>query len=63
MPSSSMTCAMPWREYQGKPLDEAMDGIVADEFNRETVLDTGLTKHNIDPKKSERLSRAYRWLV
>ena len=40
-----------WREYQGKPLGEALRGILMDEFKHEDVLVTELTKRKINPER------------
>lgn len=40
-----------WREYQGKPLGEALRGILMDEFKHEDVLVTALTQRKINAEK------------
>jgi len=40
-----------WRAYQGKPLAEALRGILMDEFKHEDVLVTALTQRKINPEK------------
>jgi len=40
-----------WREYQGKPLGEALRGILMDEFKHEDELVTELTKRKINPER------------
>lgn len=40
-----------WTEYQGKPLGEALRGILMDEFKHEDVLVTELTKRKINPER------------
>src|SRR2546422_1763159 len=40
-----------WREYQSKPLGEALRGILMDEFKHEDVLVTELTKRKINPER------------
>jgi len=40
-----------WSEYQGKPLGEALRGILIDEFKHEDVLVTELTKRKINPER------------
>ncbi|MBI3355647.1 MAG: VIT1/CCC1 transporter family protein [Nitrospirae bacterium] len=40
-----------WREYQGKPLGEALRGILMDEFKHEDVLVTELTNRKINPER------------
>ncbi len=40
-----------WREYQGKPIGEALRGILMDEFKHEDVLVTELTKRKINPER------------
>lgn len=40
-----------WGEYQGKPLGEALRGILMDEFKHEDVLVTELTKRKINPER------------
>lgn len=40
-----------WREYQNKPLGEALRGILMDEFKHEDVLVTELTKRKINPER------------
>ena len=40
-----------WREYQGKPLAEALTGILLDEFKHEDVLVTALTERKINAEK------------
>jgi vacuolar iron transporter family protein len=40
-----------WREYQHKPLGEALRGILMDEFKHEDVLVTELTKRKINPER------------
>jgi VIT1/CCC1 family predicted Fe2+/Mn2+ transporter len=39
------------RKYQGKPLGEALRGILMDEFKHEDVLVTELTKRKINPER------------
>lgn len=40
-----------WREYQEKPLGEALRGILMDEFKHEDVLVTALTQRKINAEK------------
>ena len=40
-----------WREYQGQPLGEALQGILMDEFKHEDVLVTALTERKINAEK------------
>ncbi len=40
-----------WRAYQGKPLAEALRGILMDEFKHEDVLVTALTQRKINAEK------------
>ena len=40
-----------WREYQGKPLGEALRGILMDEFKHEDTLVTALTQRKINAEK------------
>lgn len=40
-----------WREYQGKPLGEALRGILMDEFKHEDVLVTALTQRKINAER------------
>jgi VIT1/CCC1 family predicted Fe2+/Mn2+ transporter len=40
-----------WREYQGQPLGEALNGILMDEFKHEDVLVTALTERKINAEK------------
>jgi vacuolar iron transporter family protein len=40
-----------WREYQGHPLGEALQGILMDEFKHEDVLVTALTERKINAEK------------
>lgn len=40
-----------WREYQGKPLGEALRSILMDEFKHEDVLVTALTRRKINAEK------------
>lgn len=40
-----------WREYQGQPLGEALQGILMDEFKHEDVLVTALTQRKINAEK------------
>ena len=40
-----------WHEYQGKPLGEALRGILMDEFKHEDVLVTELTNRKINPER------------
>ena len=40
-----------WREYQGKPLGEALCGILMDEFKHEDTLVTALTQRKINAEK------------
>ena len=40
-----------WRAYQGRPLAEALRGILMDEFKHEDVLVTALTQRKINPEK------------
>jgi VIT1/CCC1 family predicted Fe2+/Mn2+ transporter len=40
-----------WREYQGQPLGEALQGILMDEFKHEDVLVTSLTERKINAEK------------
>ena len=40
-----------WREFQHKPLGEALRGILMDEFKHEDVLVTALTKRKINAEK------------
>ena len=40
-----------WREYQGQPLGEALQGILLDEFKHEDVLVTALTQRKINAEK------------
>ncbi len=40
-----------WREYQGRPLGEALRGILMDEFKHEDVLVTALTERKINAEK------------
>lgn len=40
-----------WRQYQGKPLGEALRGILMDEFKHEDVLVTALTERKINAEK------------
>lgn len=40
-----------WREYQDKPLGEALRGILMDEFKHEDVLVTALTQRKINAEK------------
>lgn len=40
-----------WREYQGKPIGEALRGILMDEFKHEDVLVTALTQRKINAEK------------
>lgn len=40
-----------WREYQDKPLGEALRGILMDEFKHEDLLVTELTKRKINPER------------
>jgi hypothetical protein len=51
-----------WREYQGQPLGEALQGILMDEFKHEDVLVTALTERKINAEKnSQHLFRVKRW--
>ncbi|MDZ4732670.1 MAG: hypothetical protein SGJ16_03660 [Nitrospirota bacterium] len=40
-----------WRKYQGRPLGEALRGILMDELKHEDVLVTELTKRKINPER------------
>ena len=40
-----------WREYQGQPLGEALNGILMDEFKHEDVLVTALTERRINAER------------
>ena len=40
-----------WREYQGQPLGEALNGILMDEFKHEDALVTALTERRINAEK------------
>ncbi len=40
-----------WQEYQGRPLGEALRGILMDEFKHEDVLVTALTERKINAEK------------
>jgi vacuolar iron transporter family protein len=40
-----------WKEYQGRPLGEALRGILMDEFKHEDVLVTALTERKINAEK------------
>lgn len=40
-----------WKSYQGKPLAEALRGILMDEFKHEDVLVTALTQRKINPER------------
>jgi VIT1/CCC1 family predicted Fe2+/Mn2+ transporter len=40
-----------WREYQGQPLGEALNGVLMDEFKHEDVLVTALTERKINAEK------------
>lgn len=40
-----------WREYQGRPLGEALRGILMDEFKHEDALVTALTERKINAEK------------
>ncbi|SPP63539.1 VIT1/CCC1 transporter family protein [Nitrospira lenta] len=40
-----------WQAHQGKPLGEALHGILMDEFKHEDVLVTALTQRQINPEK------------
>jgi VIT1/CCC1 family predicted Fe2+/Mn2+ transporter len=40
-----------WREYQGQPLGEALQGILMDEFKHEDLLVTALTERKINAEK------------
>jgi vacuolar iron transporter family protein len=40
-----------WQEYQGRPLGEALRGVLMDEFKHEDVLVTALTERKINAEK------------